>query len=417
MTPAEVCPDVAPYTIILDAASKSFAATGLRVGWAVMPPAARQRMADILGHVGRLGAEARAGGDGGAAGRRGRDRRLPRRHARARARAARSPGRRVRGDARATAPGRGDRAAGGHLPVGAGGDSRADQRGDAAAAARRAPASPWSPSRRSACARTAAGSASPSAPCRWPRSTPPSRACGPRSATVIVARGTLAALALAFVLRPALFPIADNKHGDAPMRALIAERMVLEPGSAAQPRTYCQFGPLHTTLMRPFIAVDPVAPRSSRVLSLLAGLARFFPFRRSRGALAGERAAALRASRWPYRRCTSRRRRRPPARRCTCCCGSARSSGCWRRWRTAAGCGRSRSPGCSRRWPRSPATTRGWRCPSWSSPRWLFARAPDTRAACAGSWCSRCARPCCRRPGLRGAARAAATRCSSRTTS
>ena len=37
---------------MLDAASKSFAATGLRVGWAVMPPAARQRMADILGHVG-----------------------------------------------------------------------------------------------------------------------------------------------------------------------------------------------------------------------------------------------------------------------------------------------------------------------------------------------------------------------------
>jgi aspartate aminotransferase len=51
-TPPEVCADVAPYTIMLDAASKSFAATGLRVGWAVMPPAARQRMADILGHVG-----------------------------------------------------------------------------------------------------------------------------------------------------------------------------------------------------------------------------------------------------------------------------------------------------------------------------------------------------------------------------
>jgi aspartate aminotransferase len=51
-TPPEVCPDVAPYTIMLDAASKSFSATGLRVGWAVMPPAARQRMADILGHVG-----------------------------------------------------------------------------------------------------------------------------------------------------------------------------------------------------------------------------------------------------------------------------------------------------------------------------------------------------------------------------
>ena len=52
VTPPEVCAEVGPYTIILDAASKSFAATGLRVGWAVMPPAARQRMADILGHVG-----------------------------------------------------------------------------------------------------------------------------------------------------------------------------------------------------------------------------------------------------------------------------------------------------------------------------------------------------------------------------
>jgi aspartate aminotransferase len=51
-TPPQVCPDVAPYTIMLDAASKTFAATGMRVGWAVMPPAARQRMADILGHVG-----------------------------------------------------------------------------------------------------------------------------------------------------------------------------------------------------------------------------------------------------------------------------------------------------------------------------------------------------------------------------
>jgi aspartate aminotransferase len=51
-TPPEVCMDVAPYTIMLDAASKSFAATGMRVGWAVMPPAARRRMADILGHVG-----------------------------------------------------------------------------------------------------------------------------------------------------------------------------------------------------------------------------------------------------------------------------------------------------------------------------------------------------------------------------
>lgn len=52
VTPPELVPEIAPYTIMLDAASKSFAATGLRVGWAVLPPAARQRMADILGHVG-----------------------------------------------------------------------------------------------------------------------------------------------------------------------------------------------------------------------------------------------------------------------------------------------------------------------------------------------------------------------------
>jgi aspartate aminotransferase len=52
VTPPGLVPEIAPYTIILDAASKSFAATGMRVGWAVMPPAARQRMADILGHVG-----------------------------------------------------------------------------------------------------------------------------------------------------------------------------------------------------------------------------------------------------------------------------------------------------------------------------------------------------------------------------
>jgi aspartate aminotransferase len=52
VTPPGVVPEVAPYTILLDAASKTFAATGLRVGWGLMPPAVRRRMADILGHVG-----------------------------------------------------------------------------------------------------------------------------------------------------------------------------------------------------------------------------------------------------------------------------------------------------------------------------------------------------------------------------
>lgn len=52
VTPVEVVPEIAPYTILIDALSKAFAATGLRVGWGVMPPAVRGRMADILGHVG-----------------------------------------------------------------------------------------------------------------------------------------------------------------------------------------------------------------------------------------------------------------------------------------------------------------------------------------------------------------------------
>ena len=51
-TPIELVPDVAPYTLLLDAISKSFCATGMRVGFGLMPPAVRRRMADILGHVG-----------------------------------------------------------------------------------------------------------------------------------------------------------------------------------------------------------------------------------------------------------------------------------------------------------------------------------------------------------------------------
>jgi aspartate aminotransferase len=51
-TPVALVPEVAPYTLLLDAVSKSLCATGMRVGWGVMPPAIRKRMADILGHVG-----------------------------------------------------------------------------------------------------------------------------------------------------------------------------------------------------------------------------------------------------------------------------------------------------------------------------------------------------------------------------
>ncbi|MFI5181607.1 MAG: pyridoxal phosphate-dependent aminotransferase [Thermoanaerobaculia bacterium] len=51
-TPVELAPEIAPYTILLDAISKAFAATGLRVGWGLMPPALRKRAADLIGHVG-----------------------------------------------------------------------------------------------------------------------------------------------------------------------------------------------------------------------------------------------------------------------------------------------------------------------------------------------------------------------------
>jgi aspartate aminotransferase len=51
-TPVELVPEVAPYTVFVDGISKAFAATGLRVGWAVAPPYVIARMRDLLGHVG-----------------------------------------------------------------------------------------------------------------------------------------------------------------------------------------------------------------------------------------------------------------------------------------------------------------------------------------------------------------------------
>lgn len=51
-TPPQVVPEAAAYTIFVDGISKAFAATGLRVGWTVAPPAVAARMRDIIGHVG-----------------------------------------------------------------------------------------------------------------------------------------------------------------------------------------------------------------------------------------------------------------------------------------------------------------------------------------------------------------------------
>ncbi len=50
--PLALRPELAPFTIVIDAISKAFAATGLRVGWALGPPDVIRAMSDISGHVG-----------------------------------------------------------------------------------------------------------------------------------------------------------------------------------------------------------------------------------------------------------------------------------------------------------------------------------------------------------------------------
>lgn len=50
--PVRLRPEIAPYTVMVDAVSKAFAATGVRVGWCVGPPDIIERMSAILGHVG-----------------------------------------------------------------------------------------------------------------------------------------------------------------------------------------------------------------------------------------------------------------------------------------------------------------------------------------------------------------------------
>lgn len=52
VTPPGLVPQMADYTIFVDGISKAFAATGLRVGWAVGPADVVERMGVILGHVG-----------------------------------------------------------------------------------------------------------------------------------------------------------------------------------------------------------------------------------------------------------------------------------------------------------------------------------------------------------------------------
>jgi len=55
LTPPRLVPEVARYTVFVDGISKAFAATGLRVGYAVGPTDLVGRMSAILGHMGAWG--------------------------------------------------------------------------------------------------------------------------------------------------------------------------------------------------------------------------------------------------------------------------------------------------------------------------------------------------------------------------
>jgi aspartate aminotransferase len=52
VTPPGVVPEMAEYTLLADAISKGFAATGLRVGWMVAPPHITARIRSLMTHVG-----------------------------------------------------------------------------------------------------------------------------------------------------------------------------------------------------------------------------------------------------------------------------------------------------------------------------------------------------------------------------
>ena len=62
-SPVQLVPEVAPYVVHIDAISKCFAATGLRVGWGVLSPELQPKMKALIGHTGALGSLSRADSD------------------------------------------------------------------------------------------------------------------------------------------------------------------------------------------------------------------------------------------------------------------------------------------------------------------------------------------------------------------
>jgi hypothetical protein len=85
-------------------------------------------------------------------------------------------------------------------------------------------------------------------------------------------------LGCALAVRLLAFAFAENKHADAPMRALLAEYRSTTPGATWDPRTFFQFGPLPLALTQASLALGGDVRLVSRVPPLLAGLALFVPF-------------------------------------------------------------------------------------------------------------------------------------------
>lgn len=52
--PSALCPDIKDYLIVVDAGSKAFAATGIRVGWAMGPKPIIAKMQVLLEHIGSM---------------------------------------------------------------------------------------------------------------------------------------------------------------------------------------------------------------------------------------------------------------------------------------------------------------------------------------------------------------------------
>ena len=196
---------------------------------------------------------------------------------------------------------------------------------------------------------------------------------------------------------------------------------MLEPASAAVPRTYCQFGPLHTTADA---AVHRAGPAGVAVVALAVAARRASRCSsrssRSRAAWSGSGAPCSRRSCSRCRRCTSRRPRPPPARRCTCCCG-------WRLERLLAALAKvgrlldvragraarvARRGHPLRRVAGAAVDGRGRRLADAGN----GCGTPDSNL-CRPDRCSRCARRCCRSRGWSWGRAPAATRCFSRTTS